>query len=1488
MVINAILVHMDQMYRILVAQGDEVTFGKHKKDDVEVSTFDPQQIRVAYKKGKVRLDAKEKYGVAIKDVPLESIILLDKANTWMFFTKDIAESLITLPLPYKGVYKLGRSFEDNDIVIKIPYISSHHCKFTVENGNVRVEDVSNHNGIFLNNKKITIGRMTSGDVLSILGVNIALINGELRFSGVGDRLSIPDAFDVVNRNGMDHPKVITYQKSPRIQESFPKEEIVLATPPSKGQKYERGRGTGLAMLASTGAMTGVSLFSGAVSPALLAARGASMISPITNIASNSKINKSRKKSLEEYAKKREEKFSAYIEDQLATIYAVHDVQRRIVVSENPKPRDWINTVFQLRNNLWERTIGDRDYLDVRVGMSEELLCVPVKSKLPNAVNMEDDELEEMLEQIVEITKMVQDVPMRVSLLRHKSIGVIGDRPSVLSLVRNMIVSLTASHSFNDVKLVCIFDEEEKDYWEAVRWLPHVWDEQIEQRLVACDSKSAERICEYLSAIVTDRSADKRDEGKIHSPHYVVIFANKDLVDKTPLMNALFNSRIGNGVTSLFLYNDLPSLPADCDYIIDTCGDPCAYNVTRSNEKKSFVFDSGISDAEFNGFARRMSAINLIGFSKEAGIPKSISFVEGYGIERFEEIDLNSNWNRPKTRRTLAAPIGRSAGNKDFYFDIHEKCDGPHGLVAGTTGFGKSELLKTWILSMCVNYHPHDVSFVIIDYKGDSLVKPLSPLPHVIGTLTNIEGDITRQLISLQSEIKRRQEAFSKLGSKLGCNIDHLDEYQEYYKKGMVDDPIPYLIIVVDEFVELKMERPDFISGLIRVSRVGRSLGILLVLATQKPGGQVDDQMLSNSRFRMCLKVQSTGDSREMLGRPDAARIREVGRAYLLVGTEEKFELFQSYWSGAPYVLDAKKLEEDKSQLSEVDFFGNKQLCVAERKKKNSGVNKTQIAALVEYITGFADKAHIEKLKGPWNPELSRMIPLPEVSYEYNKGNKLIFPVGMNDIPSLQLQETQYIDMSADGHLAVYGLPGSGKTTFLLTLITSICMNYSPKETLIYAIDCGGFTLKRTKDFPSVGDVLLGEEIDRIINLLKTIINQIESRKKELFDYGVSSHAEYNLVAEEKMPFIVLVIDRISVIYKDNQDIEALINRIVNDGANYGVYLVYTANKVTDAYKLSQSVKNAVAFEMADKSDYSLIVGRTTDKLPSIPGRGFVRGVTPIVFQAAVAATGDNEKERNQSLSLLANDLCEKYRDCLVEAVPTMPDKVTVNLMIDNYANPFVIPFGIDNALLNVATVDMHENYCMLVSGHSGTGKSQMLVNIATMIHSKYSDSLIYVIDSTRESLTALKNYASDYCLVNDEEGIARLIESVYSQLENREKDKQLSTTPLVLLIDDRKELTDNINDQIDRMIVRLCNGLKDLGLLVFIAERTNNIVNTDTIDLAVQKHQNCIALDGELYEYLYFTITSKQKDRHVKPEEGYAHLLTKDECRMINYMKEGE
>lgn len=428
----------------------------------------------------------------------------------------------------------------------------------------------------------------------------------------------------------------------------------------------------------------------------------------------------------------------------------------------------------------------------------------------------------------------------------------------------------------------------------------------------------------------------------------------------------------------------------------------------------------------------------------------------YGVQHPEELKIRERWRNGQSHKSLAVPLGLRAAGDILSLNLHEKAHGPHGLVAGTTGSGKSETIQSYILSLAVNFHPHEVGVLLIDYKGGGMANMFRDLPHLLGTITNLDGsESMRALASVKAELARRQRVFSIYG------VNHINGYMELFKTGEAKEPIPHLFIISDEFAELKKEQPEFMKELVSAARIGRSLGVHLILATQKPTGVVDDQIWSNSKFKLCLKVQNEGDSKEVLKTPDAASITLPGRAYLQVGNNEIYELFQSAWSGAVYIEEKEKDVTLDERIYKVNEIGQGELINQDLsgKKAEKKAVKTQLEVIIEHIKKVYESEKQIPVKKPWLPPLQNMIVSPYAKEEKHPPNKwgwvnLNISIGKMDIPELQSQKECNIDFFKEGNLLFVASSGYGKTIFLTTILMSLAKLNDVDFLNFYILDYG--------------------------------------------------------------------------------------------------------------------------------------------------------------------------------------------------------------------------------------------------------------------------------------------------------------------------------------------------------------------------------------------------------------------------------------------------
>lgn len=1285
--------YKDREYYNLISNGEVLTYGSHKKDNVQIPDTKEHLMMLRGGSDEVQIAVESPLRTAKSVLECNQIVTLCREPVVsLYLSKATGKLSKSVKLPYNGRITVGRE-KDNDMVLTYPIISRHHFQFLVEAGSVHVEDLGSTHGLYLNGRRISKALMKSGDVLSIFTFRFILQNGTLYFENIGSSIHIssriarmdrpPEAEEVKMSNpegkrvyseapreqraNPDPQKVHAdsgqaaanaalyprYQLSPRIREQLPSEPIILSGAPGKGGSMG-GRRNNLAYLISSGAMMAASLASGMLSPAALLMRAVGMISPLANMAMYNKMSKEEQKALEEYEKMRQERYQAYIDSQKARISKVAEVQRRIITAENPKPADCMESVKKLKRNLWERMPTDSDFLTLRLGMGKDKLCVEVKSRAnTDGFTMVDDELEELAGQIIEETRYVDNVPVRVSLLKNQTIGMVGSKEATYHELRSLLVELVCEHSYKDVHIIGLFEPESRKYWGVLRWLPHIWDESGQARFLAFDEKSRHVVCELIGDVIRQRNKDARSEmgkkGTPPLPHFVILAENEQILQEEMLYDQLISNNPAYGITTIILSQDLYHLPQTCQYIIELTSKPYAYERERYDERVYFTRDETVHQVQLEAFSRQMAAIELKEKKSEASLPGSITFLEGFRVQVVEQLEILKRWERSEPHQTLSTPLGIMAGGKTFCLNIldGDSAHGPHGLLAGTTGSGKSELLQTWILSMAVNYHPHDVNFVIIDYKGGGMSDLLEPLPHVVGKITNIDRNISRSLVSLESEMKRRESLFSQAGVK------NISQYRKAYRKGDVKIRLPHLIIVTDEFAELKKEQPEFLTKLNSFATVGRSLGIHLFLATQKPAGVVTDQISANSRFRICMKVQDVADSREMLKRPDAARITQAGRAYVRVGEDELFELFQSYYSSAEYTGKAEHKGKKENQVRIVSVTGSRINPLPKKKKKDSEVD--ELTAIIGYINKVCKEQKIEKMAGPWLPELPTWLPLEELgltdTFDGEKWpvrrNELVVPVGKYDMPQIQAQGVQVLDLSGQGHFGIFGTPATGKTFFLKTMLVSMGLLYTPKDVSITIFDAGSLSLPEFAGMPHVKEVITSQsEEGRIKKAAARLLSEIASRRVAFNKHAVNSLGAYRESVAPDTPAIVVLVDHIKGWFDISPEVMACLEEIAANGMTYGIYLVFTATSTLGlSMKFLQLIKGTIALRLADKGDYRSYVGAMDGiSMPVTAGQAILGGNPPVAFQIAVYENAQNDQERHKRVMELTKKMADAWEN----------------------------------------------------------------------------------------------------------------------------------------------------------------------------------------------------------------------------------------------------
>ncbi len=1053
-------------------------------------------------------------------------------------------------------------------------------------------------------------------------------------------------------------------------------------------------------------------------------------------------------------------------------------------------------------SLWNRNDSHEDVLFERLGIGD--IPSPVRVVIPEEkFTLQDDIFAEKRKLIKEKWQMIKQAPVGADLLKYRLIGMIGGerKQGAIEVMYAAAVQIAANNCYTDVKMAFIYDEKNYDdsqVWRFAKWLPHVWSEDKKIRYVAKDKTEAGEVFYALAEVFRLRKENPvKSVRRLPKPYYVLFIADPELLEGELISQYLLEPEEEYGVTTLLLAESYEKLPNACEYLIQKDSDFSGiYCMNGDDSQRQEVLFDAVAEVSLEELGRRLSTTKVSETEVGQRLPDTLDFFEMYGANRMEEFNILDRWRKNRTYESMKVLIGKKAGGKDCYLDVHEKYHGPHGLVAGTTGAGKSEFLQTFILSLAMNFSPEDVSFFLIDFKGGGMADLFKGLPHLAGQISNLSGSqVHRAMISIKSENMRRQRIYSEYG------VNHINLYTKLYKNKEAAHPLPHLFIIIDEFAELKREEPEFIRELISVAQVGRSLGMHLILATQKPGGIVDDNIRSNSRFKVCLRVQDGQDSREILHKPDAAYITRTGRCFLQVGNDELYEPFQAGYSGAAYDEDRNpegaRIAKMFSNTGREELIGR----YAGVKQKKAGQNqsgvkvRTQLKTVVEYLAQTAKEAGIHYRLPFWLPVLPAELYLDELEgfrqQSYADGRwqdkspgkrpagEISGYIGLCDDPANQKQMPLVIDLAARGHLAVCGTYGSGKSIFLQTFMYSLICRYTPEEVNIYAVDYGSRMLAAFSKAPHVGGVIFEYESDRLEKFVFLLLDMIKERKN-LFSGG--NYGEY-VKARGTLPAIVLVIDNLGGFRsKTEGKYDDFLIRISKEGTGYGIFLVLSAAGFGSAEipsGIGDHFKEVLSLQMGGKFQYAEVM-RTIhmEVVPeeNVKGRGIARvGETLLEFQTALPLRAENDFKRLEKIEKLAEEMGNAYEGIEAKVIPEIPK----NFVWENFAHRRQVqkiqqdedslPIGLDTQKAEVYSIDLSQVYCYLISGKSGSGKTNMMKVL--MASAALKKGRIVTIDFGRELKAVCQSLGGTY-LSEDRELYRYLKEELIPVFRRRNEERR--------------------------------------------------------------------------------------------------------------------
>lgn len=1308
------------------------------------------------------------------------ILSKNKINEALLYVCEENDMTFT---PYKvvleGEYTMGSDSNAN-IFLGSSLVSPDHAILSYREGKRFIENKDTKYGMYINDIKTNSKEIINGDVVFIMGYKLIFLNEYIIINNFNNGLKINSQSIVQSDFPVYKSKLLKtvdddnailysendyYSRSPRFITSIVKEDFKIESPPSKVEEdktpvlYTVGPMLTMAMSSIvTMSATITNMLKGdknisAALPTLLVAFAmitSTLLWPTLMKKYNSKKTKAREK-------ERQTKYIEYLTDKRRKIESIRVNQKQILLDNYPDPNDLGNIILNRKRNLWQKQIESEDFLDVRVGIG----TVPLQINLSypsEDFSMSSDELKDELEKVAKSAVDILDSPVSISLTSRNKLVVIGEQIYRESMLKSMVMQLATYQSYADLKLVFMISDTNSDVWDSFKTLPHTWSDSRNIRFFANNYDDMTKVSFYLEQVYMSRKYQEDDGNRVETtidyksvrPYYLIIVDNIKKNKNVEIISKVLSEKRNLGFGLIILNDNISNLPNACNDFVMASGQKSAVitNDLNKNNQQGFTMDN-IDNLDIDLLCERLANIPLKMPIMLDEMKEAVGFLEMYKVGKIEQLNILDRWKKNNPVNSLSVPIGIHTDGEIFNLDLHEKFHGPHGLIAGMTGSGKSEFIITYMLSMCLNFSPEEVSFVLIDYKGGGLTGAFENkltgvvLPHLAGTITNLDkAEISRSLASIQSELKRRQILFNE--AKLALNESTLDiyKYQKLTRDGKIKEPISHLFIITDEFAELKTQQRDFMDELISTARIGRSLGVHLILATQKPGGIVDDQIWSNSKFKVCLKVQEKSDSMDVIKCPDAATLKKAGRFYLQVGYNDYFAMGQAAYAGVKYIPKEKITKTVDRNLSFINDIGDTIKSVETSKENDNQASLgEELINILKYIYNSALSKGL-KAKKLWLDKIPEEIFINDLMEKYNFVPKKwdIRPIiGEYDDPSSQRQDILTLNFNETPNTLIYGAPGSGTEIMLSSIIYSLIISHSSEEINIYMMDFGSEMFGVFKGAPQVGDVVFINEQEKFVNLLNAIYRELEFRKKLFVDYN----GDYNLFIKNSgktLPRIIVFINNYEVFNENYEDYVDLVSSLTREGERYGISFVITATGVNAVRgKTSQNFSHLLCLQFNDPTDYSSILGSTRGMVPSENvGRGLIKIDGEIYeYQTAYPYKWDE-------INVFIKNVCAQLSQSIKQrasSIRVLPDHVrleNVESHIDSLKN---VPIGIEKDTLKVSTFNFNKNPISLISTQDTSTFDKFIPSLVEVLQ-KVNNTSVYVFDTNEIFKKPSTNYFS--------------------------------------------------------------------------------------------------------------------------------------------------
>jgi S-DNA-T family DNA segregation ATPase FtsK/SpoIIIE len=1135
-----------------------------------------------------------------------------------------------------------------------------------------------------------------------------------------------------------------------------------------------------------------------------------------------------------------ERYLDYLEDLRGTVRGTADAHREASIALNPDPA----TLVEIGANparRWERRPGDADFLKVRIGTGD---LRTVEVRLPpeqNPVQPFDPVMKGAAERVVRLAGVSQGMPAILDLERGGHVSIVGERAGALEVCRAIAAQIAALHSPDDVHLAAVIPEASLAEWRGLDLLPHASAPEPEQGALA-----ARRIAPTLTQLLTLIGAELRDRvataaasrrsGRRTKPGRLVLFIDEgaDAATALPRLDSALDLT-ALGITVIHLVDDRLKEPTTVAARVTIVDGVATVETPGSGEDAATgIRPDPVRPELLEIVARPLAGLRLTRTSAvDAQSALAPDVTELLGIADVDAIDLRDAWRPRSAGDFLRVPIGVDDRGGPVLLDLKESAQlgmGPHGICIGATGSGKSELLRTLVLGLALTHPPEDLSMILVDYKGGAAFAPFAGLPHVAGIIDNLADDpqlTQRARESIQGEVVRRQRLLKDAGN--AASIGH---YRQLRRERPDLPPLPHLFLVIDEFGELLTAEPDFVELLLTIGRIGRSIGVHLLLSSQRiEGGRLRglDTYLS---YRIGLRTFSESESAVVLDTPDAFHLPAIpGYGYLKVDTSVYTRFRAGFVSGAvPERVEAGRQDDVGPPVLELPAYD---LAVADEPDAGGSATPEPSApttgrTLVQAATSRLARG-VTRTTPVWLPPLPPVLTLggvlPSLEGQGTAGSGLRAPIGLLDDPTRQRQAPWLLDLTrSGGHISITGAPQSGRSTFLRTLAASLAFTHSPREVSIYGMDLTGGGLSRVEPFPHVGGVATRGHRERLGRLLEELTGMLAVRERVFRDQGLDSLADMRRQhAEGRLPElpsadVVLLVDGLGALRTDFEDLEAPLGQLLERGGSFGIHVVVTLSRWAELrMNLQGLIGTRLELKLNDPADSQIARKLSATLRADEPGRVltdeklFAQIALPLLEEVDDADVGE-------ALERIARESAARWGGPGAAPIRLLPEDLSPLELPDALDEPEEIPFGLRQdsmqpVSLDLVTRDPH----LLVLGDTRCGKTTVLRGIVQGAIDRHSpeEIVIALMDARGELAADIPDaYLGGHATSGAQAHL--LAQSIASELGKRQASRD-ATGPRILVIADDFDILAAGGTEPLRPLLPYLASARDLRLNVVVS-----------------------------------------------------------------------